>query len=107
MYSLNYGTVPVVRKTGGLADTVVDATPETLRAGTADGFVFEAATAPACLETLQRALAAFRDATTWRQLMVRGMHQDFSWTKSAQDYLRLYQQIRPGRQQQEGLCVTG
>lgn len=95
MYSLNYGTVPVVRRTGGLADTVVDASPATLRAGTANGFMFEDTTVAACVATLIRALTAYRDHATWRQLMLRGMRQDFSWTQSAKDYARLYAQLRP------------
>jgi starch synthase len=90
MYSLRYGTVPIVRKTGGLADTIVDATREALVRGTATGFVFEAYTAEALLAAVQRALATYRNRAVWRKLMETGMAQDFSWRRSAQAYVELY-----------------
>lgn len=92
LYSLRYGTVPVVRHTGGLADTVVDTNDQTVRDGSATGFVFEQATAKALASTLLRALEAQRDPVTWMQLMRAGMTQDLSWEKSAKSYLDLYQQ---------------
>jgi starch synthase len=90
MYSLRYGTPPVVRATGGLADTVIDTTPETLAAGTANGFVFDEATPEALGSALARASDAWRDRTTWRRLQRTGMAQDFSWDRSASRYLDLY-----------------
>jgi len=90
MYSLRYGTIPVARKTGGLADTIVAATEATLRAGTANGFLFEAATASAFVRALRQAVALFRDRAQWQQLMRRGMQQDFSWTRSARAYVDVY-----------------
>jgi starch synthase len=90
LYSLRYGTVPVVRATGGLADTVVDATDETLLDGTATGFAFEEYTSLALAEVLQRACRAYADQVTWTQLVQTGMEQDWSWRRSAQDYQRLY-----------------
>jgi starch synthase len=90
IYSLRYGTIPVVRRTGGLADTVID-----FGAGlaTATGFVFEEATPAALLATLQRALSLYAEAPQdWQQLIHNGMNQDFSWVQSAKAYLELYQQ---------------
>lgn len=92
LYSLRYGTVPVVRRTGGLADTVVDATPESIEEGTASGFVFESATANSLTEALMRALEAHADKDLWRQMQRNGMSQDLSWRKSASHYLDLYRQ---------------
>jgi starch synthase len=93
MYSLRYGTVPVVRTTGGLADTITDATPENLAAGTANGFVFVEYSPPALEQALRRACDAYRhEPKTWERLVTTGMRQDFSWAKSAQRYDELYAQ---------------
>jgi starch synthase len=92
LYSLRYGTLPVVRKTGGLADTVVDASSQTIADGTASGFVFEPATTEALVEALLRAIDMYSDRSTWTQLQDTGMAQDLSWEKSASSYLDLYQQ---------------
>ncbi|MCG8448925.1 MAG: glycogen synthase GlgA [Pirellulales bacterium] len=91
LYSLKYGTVPVVRATGGLADTVVDTNPQTLAKGQASGFCFAEYTALALSETLQRACTAFADKAVWRQLIKTGMQQDWSWNQSARKYIDLYQ----------------
>lgn len=90
LYSMRYGTVPVVRRTGGLADSVVDATPEAVARGTATGFVFDAYEPDAFLDAVKRALWAYRDRTLWRQLQVTGMGQDFSWGRSARRYVEVY-----------------
>ncbi len=91
IYSLRYGTVPIVRRTGGLADTVVDATPETLKDRTATGIVFNEATSLALLAAFERALALYQNPALWKQVMCTGMRQDFSWKYSAKQYLALYQ----------------
>ncbi len=91
MYSLKYGTVPVVRETGGLADTITDAHPETLAAGTANGFSFREDNAQALGETLRRACDAYRQADVWSKIQAVGMRQDWSWRRSAQHYAELYQ----------------
>lgn len=91
LYSLRYGTVPVVRRTGGLADSIVDAAPEALRAGTASGFVFGEYTRQALLEAVRRAVDAFQTPQTWRRLQRAGMTADFSWAASAKKYLALYE----------------
>ncbi len=93
MYSLRYGTVPVVRKTGGLADTVIDAMPHTLAEQSANGFVFEEISPGALLETIKRALLLYGNPKVWRQLQITGMKVDFSWDVSAQRYLELYQKF--------------
>jgi starch synthase len=91
LYSLKYGTVPVVRATGGLADTVVDYTPEKLAAGKATGFTFVAYTAGAFSAAVQRALDLYRNhPDLWLRLMQTGMRQDWSWDRSAGEYERLY-----------------
>ncbi len=95
LYSLRYGTVPVVRTTGGLADTVTDFTPETLADGTATGFCFGPYTAGALLEAVQRAVTVYRgQPDAWRRLMQAGMAQDWSWDQSAAGYERLYDLAR-------------
>lgn len=93
MYSQCYGTPPVVHSTGGLADTVVDATPENIANGTATGFVFRHATTHGLNECIHRALDIYRDQSTWRRIQSNGMHRDFSWNRSAEEYLALYEMI--------------
>jgi len=90
MYSLRYGTVPVVRRTGGLADTVVHADEAHLNDGTATGFLFAAPAPEALLGALDAALALWNQPTLWRRLQKQGMALDFSWERSARDYLALY-----------------
>jgi starch synthase len=97
LYSLRYGTVPIVRPVGGLSDTVVDATPETLEAGTATGVVFDAAQPAALIGALRRALALYADSRRWKRLALTGMQQDFSWRPSAGDYLELYDRLARSR----------
>ncbi len=92
LYGLRYGTVPVVRRVGGLVDTVADANPLTQT-----GFTFDAATPSAFAACVQRALALKRDPAAWRAVMRRGMTQDLSWTGPARDYLALYAQARAER----------
>ncbi len=87
MYSLRYGTVPIVRATGGLADTVEDFDPET-RTGT--GFTFQRYDPGEMVAALRRGLTAWRQPELWRELMRRGMDRDFSWRVSADGYDRLY-----------------
>ncbi|MDE2088911.1 MAG: glycogen synthase GlgA [Gammaproteobacteria bacterium] len=90
IYSQRYGTVPIVRRTGGLTDTVVDANEETLQNKTATGFLFDAPTPQALLETIQRALAMYRRPTLWHKLTSNGMRQNFSWSRSARRYMEIY-----------------
>jgi starch synthase len=94
LYSLRYGTVPIVRATGGLADTVVDYTHDNLVAERATGFTFIPAS-PSGLDTaIDRAYELFRKSPdAWRKLMLAGMRQDWSWGRSAEKYLALYRSI--------------
>ena len=95
LYSLKYGTVPVVRATGGLADTVVDATEQTMVDGSATGFRFAAISATALRETVERALFVYRHRPdVWLRLQRQGMSRDWSWDRSAAEYARLYQQLK-------------
>jgi starch synthase len=90
MYGLRYGTLPIVRRVGGLADTVVDASPEALRAGTATGFSFDAATPAALERCLRRAVEMRADAAVWNAIRANGMAQELSWAGPARQYLALY-----------------
>lgn len=91
LYSLKYGTVPIVRWTGGLANTVVDAHEATLAAGTANGFSFGEYNGYFLGHTLSRACDAFSNPSVWGQLVRTGMRQDWSWTRSAMQYSTLYE----------------
>jgi starch synthase len=88
MYSLRYGTVPVVRAVGGLADTVIDYAPGRR---SATGFTFEEYTPVKLLETLQRALALYSDRKKWEALQRAGMKEDHSWDRSAREYVKIYE----------------
>lgn len=103
LISMKYGTVPVVRATGGLADTIVDCTPDSLAAGAATGFSFEAYKPDALLACIRRALQLWPQRDAWRRLMHNGMCQDWSWTRSAAEYVKLYERIRAKRA--EKVCV--
>jgi starch synthase len=94
LYSMRYGTLPVVRATGGLADTVVDCTPQALTERRATGFSFIPRTAEALLESVSRALTIFRDnPEQWQQLVQTAMRQDWSWDRSAGEYELLYDRV--------------
>ncbi|QDV36113.1 glycogen synthase GlgA [Tautonia plasticadhaerens] len=97
LYSLAYGTVPIVRATGGLVDTVVDATPEALLDGSATGISFLPATADALLGAVDRALALKADPATWSRLVGAGMRADWTWHRSAEAYVALYDEARRRR----------
>jgi len=90
IYSLRYGTLPIVRCTGGLANTVIDATPKLIEQGMATGFMFEDATATALTKAVERALKLFSRPKQWKKLVFSAMQQDFSWRRSAKQYLDLY-----------------
>lgn len=91
MYSLAYGTPPVVHATGGLKDTVVPATPETLVDGSGNGFVMQNASVSELYKCVEYALELYRRPRTWQKLQKNGMLQDFSWLRSARAYLDIYQ----------------
>ena len=90
MYSLRYGTPPIVRRTGGLADTVVPWNPDT-RTGT--GFLFDEFSSQALAGTIDWALRNWRDQRGWRQMLKNGMSQDFSWDQKGPEYVALYRSL--------------
>jgi len=94
LYSMAYGTVPIVRATGGLADTVTDYSPDALERGEATGFTFEDYQPEALVEAVDRALTVFADREAWKRLMLNGMRQDWSWKRSARGYLEVYRKAR-------------
>jgi starch synthase len=92
IYSLKYGTIPVVRATGGLQDTI-DEQPD----GGGNGFKFWGYDPDDFLSAIRRALTTFHNKKAWKQMMQRAMEQDFSWTKPAQEYLRIYERVIQNR----------
>jgi starch synthase len=99
MYSLRYGTVPIVRAVGGLADTVTDYVPG--RKGST-GFVFEPYTPAALLDALRRALALYPDRKKWQGLQATGMKGDHSWDRSAREYVKIYERAVRARTGRDG-----
>ncbi len=97
MYSQRYGTLPLVCRTGGLADSVTDATARTLADGSATGFVFAPATAEALFATIERALTAYRDAAAWRGMQRNAMARDVSWHASGVQYVKAYERALAAR----------
>jgi starch synthase len=95
LYALRYGTLPVVRNTGGLRDTVVDATDDTLKHGTATGFMFDGTATDDMVRCVERALALYRQPVVWREVQRQAMAQDFGWEKPARRYLALYRSLLP------------
>ncbi|HLY98330.1 MAG TPA: glycogen synthase GlgA [Candidatus Angelobacter sp.] len=90
MYSLKYGTVPIVRATGGLDDTVEHWNPGT---GKGAGFKFNSYSGSALLAAVQEALHVFEDQPSWKKLMLNGMSKDFSWSSSAKEYVKVYERV--------------
>jgi starch synthase len=95
MYGLKYGSLPLVRRVGGLADTVVDSTLEDLAAHRANGFVFDDFSDAGFARALRRAFALYARPDEWTQVATCAMQQDFGWQSSAQKYLALYREIAP------------
>lgn len=100
LYSLKYGTVPVVRATGGLDDTI---DPWDTRSKKGTGFKFQEYSGDALLRTIHQALQVFRDQDSWQKLMRNGMAKDFSWRVSAREYVRVYERVR--QQHTQGILV--
>lgn len=90
MYSLVYGTIPIVRKTGGLADTVTQFNPNT---GSGNGFVFEKYNTTDMLRAVTSALKIFEDKKKWNKIIENGMQIDFTWRASAKSYIELYKTV--------------
>jgi len=102
MYGLRYGTLPVVRRVGGLADTVVDADTAALAGDQATGFAFDAATPAAFERAVLRAVQARREPATWQRITARAMAQTLSWDGPAGEYLALYGKALQDRQRIAG-----
>ena len=95
MYAMHYGTIPIVRSVGGLLDTVVRHDVEGGVSGTSTGFMFDEPTVEGFSDAVQRACRHYRKPVAWRAMQIRAMQQDFSWTRSAEQYRQLYAQIAP------------
>lgn len=95
LFGLAYGALPLVRRVGGLADTVHDADPVSIAAGSATGFVFNAASADAMRTALDRVFALWHAPAQWARVRRTAMQQDFSWAPSAKRYLELFRSLRP------------
>lgn len=94
IYSLHYGTPPIVRATGGLDDTIE---PWDAKTGKGTGFKFHEYTGEALLTAVRNALTAFKDRQSWQTLMRNGMAKDFSWSVAAKEYVRVYERAKQGR----------
>jgi len=94
LYGLRYGCVPVVARTGGLADTVIDANEAALSSGVATGFQFSPVDEPSLQNALQRAAALFAEPSQWSKVQLNGMAADVSWDRSATHYANLYKQLK-------------
>jgi starch synthase len=97
LYGLAYGCVPVVARTGGLADTVIDANVAALQAGVATGVQFDGVSANALAAAVSRTITLYRRPETWRRLQRNGMKCDFSWRRSGRAYAELYAELATGR----------
>lgn len=93
IYALRYGTLPIVRNSGGMADSVVNATPDTIQQGTATGFSFDRPTTDEFEACVRRALGFYRQPIVWRRMQATAMAQDFGWQRSAAEYAQLYHSV--------------
>ena len=93
LYALKYGTLPLVRRTGGLADTVIDANPAASADGSATGFQFVNATGQELVWALRRAMGVYRKPERWHAMQRRAMTRDFGWHGPAEEYMELYRGI--------------
>ena len=98
IYSLRYGSVPIVRATGGLDDTIESFD---LEHGTGTGFKFSEYSGAALLYTIRQALQHYSDDGIWKRIQLNGMAKDFSWNTSATEYAKLYEAARAARNQKE------
>lgn len=93
LYGLRYGTLPLVRKVGGLSDTVADTNHDSIQAQAATGFTFELPSVSSLVDTIKRAITHYADKPLWRSVMERGMNRDYSWEESSKKYLALYRDL--------------
>jgi len=90
MYAMAYGTPPVARRTGGLADTIIDGDEAAVRNGAATGFLFDGQSSASLMNAIRRALALYREKDAWLTLQLTGMSRDFGWKKAAKAYAEVY-----------------
>ena len=95
LYALRYGALPLVRRVGGLADTVVDATATSLAEGLATGFAFDDDSPSALMSAIGRGAALFREREIWQRMIRRAMTRDFSWAAAARRYAAVYRTLQP------------
>jgi starch synthase len=93
IYAMRYGTIPVARRSGGMADSVTDATLDAIQEGTANGFLFEPPTTSELIESARRAHELYRQPIAWRKMQVCAMRQDFGWHRAAEVYADLYRSL--------------
>jgi starch synthase len=106
MYSMAYGTIPIAHRTGGLADSIVDLDEQSQRDYAATGFIFDEDNPEAILQASLRALTHFQTRRIdWWKLVITGMKKDFSWSKSAAQYLELYQRVCKNTQTQTSIAA--
>jgi starch synthase len=98
LYGLRYGCVPIVARTGGLADTVIDANEAAVSAGVATGFQFAPSSGEAFMQAIRRSVALHGDRPTWSSMQKQGMKADVSWARSAARYAGLYQSLMSKKQ---------
>jgi starch synthase len=98
LYGLRYGCVPIVARTGGLADRVIDAFEAATAAGVATGFQFAPESAAALGHAIRRMVSAHAEPTVWAAMQKQGMKADVSWDRSAQKYVQLYKSLIAKRQ---------
>jgi starch synthase len=99
IYGMRYGTIPIVRRSGGMADTVTDCTPDALAAGEATGFMFEQVTVDEFTACAARAFNLYRHPLFWRKLRANAMRRDYGWRQSAAAYMRLYGSVVASEQE--------
>lgn len=97
LYGLRYGCIPIVARTGGLSDTVIDHNHAAAISGVATGFQFSPLTPEALIHAVRRAITTFRDDKVWSSMQRRGMRSDVSWARSAEGYARLFQSLLQDR----------
>ena len=97
LYSLRYGSLPIVTSVGGLADTVIDVSEDNISNKTANGFVLTEQSSTALLTTVKRALALYQKPDIWKKLQINAMSGDFSWQPSAEQYISLYKQAEQSK----------
>lgn len=97
LYALRYGATPIVARTGGLAETIIDANDAAMSAGVSTGFQFRAGSVEDLYHAIERAVSVFEKRAVWQNLQIQGMKTDFSWGRSALQYAALYSELSRGR----------